>query len=262
MKRLFIYLLFIYIFSFPLFSNASSPAKDGEFYQITVYHFVNSTQQNTIEQYLKDAYLPALKRQQIKSIGVFTNIANDTSADKKLYVIFPIKSLQQVTELAGKLEKDNIYQSTGKTYLDADYKNPPYTRMEKILLKAFPLAPFLILPKLTGPKSERVYELRSYESATEKIHQNKVQMFNEGGEIDLFKQLNFNAIFYASVIAGSHMPNLMYMTSFENKADRDAHWKTFGESPIWIKMKSMPQYQNNVSKNEQNFLRATEYSNW
>ena len=262
MKQSFAKLLFLFIFSLPFFSNAFSPIKDGEFYQITVYHFANSKQQNIIEQYLKDAYLPALQRQQIKSIGVFTNIANDTSADKRLYVMYPIKSLQQVTELAGKLEKDNVYQLAGKNYLDADYKNPPYARMEKILLKAFPLAPFLNLPKLTGPKSERVYELRSYESATEKIHQNKVQMFNEGGEIDLFKQLNFNAIFYAAVIIGSHMPNLMYMTSFENKADRDAHWKTFGESPIWNKLKSMPAYQNNVSKNEQQFLRATEYSNW
>lgn len=262
MKKSFAKFLLLSIFSFPFFSSASSPTKDGEFYQITIYHFANSTQQNTIEQYLKDAYLPALQRQQIKSIGVFTNIANDTSADKRLYVIFPIKSLQQITELSSKLANDISYQLNGKSYIDADYKSPPYTRIEKIILKSFPLAPFLNLPKLKGPKLDRVYELRSYESATEKIHQNKVQMFNEGGEIDLFKQLNFNAIFYASVIAGSHMPNLMYMTSFENKADRDAHWKTFVETPVWNKLKSLPEYQNNVSKNEQNFLRTTEYSNW
>jgi NIPSNAP len=134
--------------------------------------------------------------------------------------------------------------------------------MENILTKAFSLAPFLNLPALTGPRSERVYELRSYESATEKIHQNKVKMFNEGGEIALFKQLNFNAVFYSSVISGSRMPNLMYMTSFENKADRDAHWKSFGSSPEWKKLSALPEYQNNVSKNEQIFLRATEFSDY
>jgi hypothetical protein len=48
-------------------------------------------------------------------------------------------------------------------------------------------------------------------------------MFNEGGEIELFKRLNFNAVFYASVISGSRMPNLMYMTSYESKADRLAY---------------------------------------
>ena len=123
-------------------------------------------------------------------------------------------------------------------------------------------APFLILPKLTGPKSERVYELRSYESPTEKIFINKVHMFNEGGEIALFKQLNFNAIFYSSVIAGSRMPNLMYMTSFENMADRDAHWKSFSAAPEWKKLSSMPEYQNNVSKNTIVFLRPTAYSDY
>ena len=33
------------------------------------------------------------------------------------------------------------------------------------------------------------------------------------------------------------MPNLMYMTSFENKAARDEHWKTFGSDPEWKKLK-------------------------
>jgi hypothetical protein len=262
MKRILTKVLLLIFLSAPSFLSAAPPAKTGEFYQITVYHFANTQQQTIIEQYLKDAYLPALYRQKIKNIGVFTVIANDTAADKRLYLILPIRSLEQSIEIAASLAKDIDYQAKGKSYLEATYNNPPYTRMENIFLKAFPLAPFLNLPKLTGPKSERVYELRSYESATEKIHQNKVQMFNEGGEIDLFKQLNFNAVFYASVIAGSHMPNLMYMTCFENKADRDTHWKDFGASPVWNVLKAKPEYQNNVSKNEQLFLRATAYSDY
>lgn len=87
-------------------------------------------------------------------------------------------------------------------------------------------------------------------------------MFNEGGEITLFKRLNFNAVFYASVISGSRMPNLMYMTSYENKADRDEHWKSFGSSPEWKILSAMPEYKNNVSKNEQIFLRTTSYSDY
>ncbi|MFN7116827.1 MAG: NIPSNAP family protein, partial [Saprospiraceae bacterium] len=120
--------------------------------------------------------------------------------------------------------------------------------------------PNFMLPALKSPKSERVYELRSYESATEKIYKNKVQMFNEGGEIVLFKDLNFNAVFYGEVISGAKMPNLMYLTTFENKADRDAHWKTFGEHPTWTKLKAMPEYQNNVSHIDITFLRPTDYS--
>ena len=111
-------------------------------------------------------------------------------------------------------------------------------------------------------KNERVYELRSYESATEKIFQNKVHMFNEGDEIGLFKRLNFNAIFYAEVVAGSKMPNLMYMTSFENMADRDAHWKSFGSDPVWKKLSAMSEYKNNVSHIDIMFLRPTDYSDY
>ncbi len=262
MKKFISNVLFLALLISPVASFADFGKKTGEYYQVIVYHFSTSEQQKTIGQYLQDAYLPALHRQQIKNIGVFTAIANDTASDKRIYVIVPVESLQQVADFSAKLAKDNDYQASGKAYLDATYKTPPYSRIENILLKAFPLAPFLNLPKLTGPKNERVYELRSYESPTEKIFQNKVQMFNEGGEIELFKNLNFNAVFYGSVIAGANMPNLMYMTSFENKADRDEHWKAFGSSPVWKKLSALPEYQNNVSKNTIVFLRPTDFSDY
>ena len=246
----------------PYFSFAQPEKKGGEYYQVTVYHFSSPEQQQTIDQYLRDAYLPSLHKQQIKIVGVFTPLANDTATDKRLYVIIPLRTLQQVLEIKNRLVSDKDYQDKGKVYIEAAYKTPPYSRMENILLQAFSMAPFLNIPALSGPHKERIYELRSYESATEKIHQNKVHMFNEGGEVTLFKKLNFNAVFYGSVIAGAKMPNLMYMTSFENMADRDAHWKSFGAAPEWKKLSALPEYQNNVSKNETIFLHATDYSDY
>jgi hypothetical protein len=65
-------------------------------------------------------------------------------------------------------------------------------------------------------------------------------MFNEGDEVGLFKRLHFNAVFYAEVVAGSTMPNLMYMTTFENRADRDTHWSTFGKDEYWKKLSDLP----------------------
>lgn len=262
MKKIFVKILFLILCSFSVFAFSEQGKKTGEFYQITIYHFSTNEQQQLIEQYLKDAYLPALHRQKIKNVGVFTLIANDTATDKRIYVIIPVKSLQQYSEITTRLTTDNEYHTNGKSYLDASYKTPPYSRLEIILTQAFPLAPFLNVPTLTGSRSERVYELRSYESATEKIFANKVKMFNEGGEIALFKRLNFNAVFYSSVIAGCNMPNLMYMTSFENMADRDAHWKSFGSAPEWKKMSALPEYQNNVSKNTSFFLHTTAYSDY
>jgi len=106
---------------------------------------------------------------------------------------------------------------------------------------------------------ERIYELRSYESSTEKLFKNKVDMFNKG-EMNIFTDLKFNPVFFGEVLAGQNMPNLMYMTAFKDKASREAHWKGFTEHPDWEKMKSMKKYQNNVSRSNIYFLHPTPYS--
>jgi NIPSNAP len=232
-----------------------------EFYEIKIYTVKTSEQASLVENYLKDAYIPAMHRLGVKTIGVFKPLASDTASFGKLiYVFTPLKSMDDLLKLPKKLNDDPIYLSAGKDYINADYKTPPYARFENIVLQAFTDAPMLNSPQLANPKNERFYELRSYEGHTEKIYQNKVKMFNAGGEVALFKRLNFNAVFYGEVIAGSHMPNLMYLTTFENKADREAHWKAFSASPEWSKLKIDPEYLNNVSKNEQKYLAPTDYS--
>jgi hypothetical protein len=249
------------IFLLASFAFGSDKPKK-EIYQITVYQYTTAAQETVLNNYLKNALLPALHKKGYKNIGVFKSLANDTSAIKMLYVYMPVKSFDEQLTLVEKLNKDTAYTTAASEYNNAVYKNPPYTRMEVILLKAFPLAPQMQLPKLTAAKNERVYELRSYESATEKIYANKVHMFNEGAKILLFKRLNFNAVFYGEVIAGGRMPNLMYLTTFENKADRDAHWKNFVDSPEWKKLSAMPEYQNNISHIDISFLQPVEYSDF
>ncbi|HXB45800.1 MAG TPA: NIPSNAP family protein [Puia sp.] len=244
-------------------SSTAQPEKNERaFYQITVYHYNSADQEKVLDNYLQNALLPALHRLGLLHIGVFKALANDTAASKLLYVFTPIKSLDNIIKIPAKLHEDKPYQTAGAEYINAVYTAPPYQRTETILLQAFPLAPQMTLPMLKSEKKDRVYELRSYESATENIFRNKVQMFNDGDEIGLFKKLNFNAVFYSEVIAGNKMPNLMYMTTFENMADRDAHWKDFGNDPYWKKLSSMPQYQNNVAHIDITFLRPTDYSDF
>jgi hypothetical protein len=233
-----------------------------EFYQLTLYHFSNDAQEKSLDTYLQNALIPALHRMKLEKVGVFKPLSNDTAADKKLYVLIPVRSLDMVIKIPAKLATDKAYQTAGAEYINAIYSAPPYARMETILLQAFALAPKMQLPVLQSAKKDRVYELRSYEGATEKIYKNKVQMFNEGDEIGLFKRLNFNAIFYGEVIAGSKMPNLMYMTSFENMNDRDTHWKTFSADSVWKKISALPEYQKNVSHIDIILMRPAEYSDY
>ncbi len=242
------------------FSNDTYAADNRAFYEIKLYRLTNNEQVKRVDDYLQHAYLPALHRAGIGKVGVFHWTGNDTAAEKRIYLFIPLKSLEQVNTLEDLLVKDKQLQKDGDAYWNAAFNAPAYTRIENIVLKAFPLMPSYSVPNLTGKKTERYYELRSYEGSTERLYRQKVKMFNEGGEIALFKRLNFNAVFYAEVIAGSRMPNLMYMTSFNNKADRDEHWKKFGEDPEWIKLKVVPEYLNTVSKNEQVYLNPTEFS--
>jgi hypothetical protein len=52
----------------------------------------------------------------------------------------------------------------------------------------------------------------------------------------------------------------MYMTSFENMAAHDDHWKTFGADPTWKGLSADPQYQHNVSHIDIVLLHAASYS--
>jgi hypothetical protein len=233
-----------------------------EFYEIKVYHFATKAQETALDQYLEKAYLPALHKTGIKNIGVFKPLANDTSADKKIYVFITDKSLNDIIARPGLLQKDNDYIAAAKAFTDAEYNDPPFTRMENIIIQAFPLAPQMNLPKLTGAAKDRVYELRSYEGPTDKLFASKVHMFNEGGEIPLFDRLGFNGVFYGTVISGSRMPNLMYLTCFDNMPSRDEHWKSFFASPEWKVLSPKPEYQHTVSKSDVILMQQASYSDF
>jgi len=249
---------------FTLFASIAPYAKGNapqrSYFQIRIYQLKNKEQEEKVDKYLLQAFLPALHRNGIGKVGVFKPIGNDTAAIRRIYILIPFNSLDQFTKLPQLLAKDNQYITDGQNYLNAVYNDPSYLRIESILLQAFTGMPNIGIPELKNPNSERIYELRSYEGATEKIFENKVKMFNDGDEISLFKRLGFNAVFYAEVLSGAHMPNLMYMTSFENMVSHDQHWKSFGDDPVWKKLSAMPEYQNNVSHIDIVLLHPAEYS--
>lgn len=254
-------LAFILIATF--FSSCVTAKKitsDGEYYQLTGYNFSSAKQEEMLDSYVKTSLIPALHQQGVKNVGVFKAIANDTATLKKMYVLMPVQSLNRIAEINQKLSADKSLAYSA--YANVAHTATAYDRMEVILLKSFSNHPKLTTPNLKSPKKESVYELRSYESPSEKFFRNKLHMFNEGNEMGIFNRLNFNPVFYGEVIAGSHMPNLMYMTSFENMDDRKAHWKNFGSDGEWKRLSGMPEYKNNVSHIDITFLRPADYSDF
>lgn len=235
---------------------------EREFYQLKIYSFSSEEQVAITDNYLKNAYMPAVKKQGIEKIGVFKFLTNETDTIQKTYVLLPFKSLKQFKELDSKLSEDPEYIAAGGDYINANYDNPPYDHIESIVMEAFADMPMMQVPNLESPRSERIYELRSYESPTEKYYRNKVDMFNTGGEVKLFDRLNFNAVFYGEVLSGARMPNLMYMTTHADKATREKNWEAFVDSPEWKELIAMPKYENNVSHIDIWFLYPTEYSDY
>lgn len=258
MKKL-LFLAIIVSNSFLAFAKEPKP----EYYTLVTYRIKNKTQEDAVDQYLKQVYLPALHRLGVKNIGVFKPVATDTVASgKMIWVLMPFASLNDYEKSMVKLEKDAQLQKDGMAYLNAKHDERPYERIEISLLRAFADMPVMQTPSLTAVRSDRVYELRSYEGPTEKLFKSKVKMFNAGGEIGLFTRLGFNAVFYAEVLSGNRMPNLVYMTTFNNMASRDEHWKAFVADPQWKQLLTIEEYKNTVSKADIWLLTPTEYSDY
>lgn len=234
---------------------------NNSFYQLKVYHLKDNNQVSMTDDFLKDAYLPALHRFGIKNVGVFKPLSNDTALDKRIYVLIPFSSSAQWLAITDKINNDPDFNATAKDFLSADSKNPPFVRIESILLKAFPKQPFLLLPKQKNP--EQVFELRSYESPTVHLAEKKMAMFNKD-EINIFNRLGFNPVFYGKVVSGSRMPNLMYMPVFKSVEDRNAQWKIFSSDPKWKEISKDPKNENNVSVNhiDSILMHSTSYSDY
>ena len=85
-------------------------------------------------------------------------------------------------------------------------------------------------------------------------------MFNDGGEIAIFRKTGLNPVFFGETIVGPMMPNLTYMLCFDDLTDRDKRWGVFGSSPEWKKLRSDPQYKDTVSNITDIILRPMGYS--
>lgn len=257
-------IIFLSILALASLKTWSSPVNktEREFYLIQIYHCNSISQINGVDAYLKNTYLPYLHKMGIKKIGVFAPIDNDTASDKRIYVWLPMPNLNTLDLLDQDVEKLDPMTKNALVDLENQDGSLPYTRVERIITKSFIDQPKYEKTSSLIKSTGRIYEYRSYESPTENMHLRKVHMFNQGGEVVLFKRLNFNAIFYSKAIAGARMPNLIYMTSFNNMEDRNEHWKAFGASPEWQSISNMPKYMNSVNRNETILMYARDYADF
>jgi len=227
-----------------LAANTNPSGRDGRQYFEWIRYTLKKRNDKRIEHYYEQAAIPALARLGITDIGVFTVMYGPN--DPSLHVLIPHDDMESVMTCQEKLLADASYVNAAKGYLESSASDPAYARIERGLMKAFKG-----MPGVESPKKElgdkRIFELRIYESHNYLKGQKKIDMFNEAGEIQIFRDTGLRPVFFGETLFGPLMPNLTYMLAFKDMTDRDKNWESFRNSEQWAAIKGLEEYKNTVS---------------
>jgi hypothetical protein len=240
------------------FQGGKTTGKDVEYFELIKFHLHVGKKKDMVSDFYRDAAIPALNRLGINPVGAFD--VQYGPNDPSLYVLIPHKSLQSIITVSERLLEDKEYLAAGERFLNAPLSDSAYVRMEKTLLMAFKNMSTLEIPTSLLNNQSRIYELRIYESHSQVAGKKKIEMFNEGGEIAIFRKTGLNPVFFAETIFGNQMPNLSYMLVFENMESRYKKWDVFRSHPDWIKLKADAQYKDTVSNITDIILKPAAFS--
>lgn len=237
----------------------AAESKGREYYELRRYHLISGPQHKLTDTYLREALVPALNRMGVSPVGVFSVTVGPQNST--ILVLIPSPSVETLVTAPFRLEQDAEYRKAGAAFLEAPAKEPAYVRVESSLMVAFKGHPRLTVPPVTAEHGARVFELRTYESPSDRDHRRKVEMFHSG-EFDIFQTAGFWQVFYGDTLIGERMPNLTYMLGFPSLSERDAKWKTFFSAPEWKKLTGSPQFnfESIVSNVDNLILTPTAYS--
>jgi hypothetical protein len=208
--------------------------------------------------YAKEALVPALGRAGLAPIGAW-NVAVGPD-QPSVHLLVPHPDAASVVTLAARLEDDAEYRRAAASSLALPPSDPPYLTCDVSLHAAVPTVPAVQKPAGEAAGPARIFELRTYRSATEAASRRKIEMFEAGGELALFGRLGLNVVFFGRDLVAAGLPSLTYMVVFADGAAREKAWAAFGSHPEWVKMRDDPRYAQTVSTIDSSLLRPTEYS--
>ncbi len=236
-----------------------SAAQDEEqqYLEFRTYQLSSAAALPQVDAYLEKGLLPALERQGIGTVGVFTDKVPEGAPN--VYVLIPFSSIGQFSAMQGELDADSAYQSASAEYFDTPQDEPRFARIESELMLSFKAFPRAKVPEQKEEGKARLFELRSYESHSEKMGALKVEMFNSG-EVPIFLDCDIQPVFMGRVLSGPKMPNLTYMTVYSDEDHLEEAWAKFGPHPDWQKLRAVEKYQETVSKIHKTLLTPRPYS--
>ena len=233
-------------------SGSTSPKSDAtkmpnQVFELRTYTLIDENAEQKLDSYLENALVPALERQGLGPIGVFDQASKPQDGTIEVMLLIPGPSTEAVTSAAGKLTNDKEYQAAARDYMNTPANEPVVQRIRSELLLAFDCWPQVTVPSQKEGNQPRLFELRTYESPTEQFGALKVEMFN-AGEVPIFLDSKITPVFMGQALIGDMMPNLTYMTVFDNDQARQAGWDAFRSSPDWKVLSGIEKYKGTVNK--------------
>lgn len=232
---------------------ADPRSEKKQMYELREYDLIKPERQEFLNRYFKNGLIPALNKLGIKNIGVFKQIG--TEHPVKMYMLIPFKTGSDFFSIPPKLLKNEEYMKELDVYNKIPIEDRVYDRYKTHLLEAFDSIPILELPK----SEKRIFEYRTYEGYSEDAGERKIKMFNIE-ELELFRKVGINPLFFGKIIAGDNMPALKYMVWFRDMEEREAKWDKFRNHEEWLKMKNKPEYKDTATKVGHVFLEPVSYS--
>jgi hypothetical protein len=219
-------------------SAQAAAAHPREYYLVRRYALQSGPQTSLTESYFSGALIPALTRMGIGPVGAFrVDIGPETPV---FYTLIPSNSVETLAGLDLRLAQDAEFMKAAEPFWNAPATAPAFQRVEGSLLVAFQGWPKLS-PPASAAKAKRIFQLRTYESASHQDHVRKVEMFHSG-EFEIFLNAGFHPVFYGDLLVGTRMPALTYMLSFADTAELEAKWDVFRNDPAWKKLSTNPRY--------------------
>ncbi|HTS70413.1 MAG TPA: NIPSNAP family protein [Terriglobia bacterium] len=200
-----------------------------EFYYV---HMQNGSQTARMSKWLETRLMPICQKHGFGPLGFFTvTVGRDLPTT---LIIFSYPSLADMEALWGKLNADPDYAAA---VAEPEKDEPAFYRTEATLLRATSFSPpFAATP--AGDPTHKLYELRIYESPTNRQLGYLHDRFGRDGEIEIFHKSGIHPILYANTIFGPNLPNLAYLIPFESEAQREKAWATFNANPDWVRIRA------------------------
>lgn len=219
-------------------AQRQAAAATPEIYELRTYHLVHGPMKERLDAYLRDAFIPAARRAGCGPVGAFTVAIGPGSPS--VHVLVPHPTIADFTALPGKLAADGNYVKTAEPFSGSTPQEPPYASLDVKLMRAFPHFPRVEVPDASNGNKARIFELRTYFSHNDKAGTTKIEMFDTGGEIEIFRRTGLKPVFFAQDLTGSRLPSLTYLLTFPDLAARERNWRTFVTDPAWRKLIATP----------------------